>query len=256
MKTKNNPSKYRLSVLMDLSNTSEAVLTNAVQLAKIINGTVEVFFVKTPVDVVKYDNQLSAMRAINEDRRDSKAKVTKIAEEVSESESYPISVQMTYGNIKNKLKEYVADAKPDILVLSKKKSRFIKSINDKVNVLIMDEGHNFHSFEDISLGVFDDLKGSDFEIINDLKGQSSAPVRIFSIKDSQMEHKEKTDLENTVSYVFSEGAHALDAIASYVDRTNTKLLCIPKTSKGELSFQSGNAKQVIRKLNVPVLIMS
>lgn len=252
MPSKKSSAKYRLSVLMDLSKASEATLTNAVQLAKVIDGDVEVFYIKTPADVVTRDNQLSAMREIHQDNRTSKSHIQNLVTEISRREGLPISVKMAYGNLKNGLREYIENAKPDILVLDKKRSKLMDAVSG-VHVLITGEEHKFHSLEDITLGVFDDFNDSDFEIIQDLKKESKEPVRMFSINKTKVPQKE--NLDNTISYVFSEGTNALDAIASYVVRTNTKLFCIPKAQKSRLGFQNDPTKQVVRKLDVPVLIM-
>lgn len=254
MKPNVTATKYRLSVLLDLSKASKTTLTNAVQLAKAISGSVEVFFLKTPSDVVTRENQLTVVREDNQDGWDSKSKMERLVMEVGQQENFHISIKNTKGNLKSGLKEYLAEVKPNVLVLEKKRSKLMNLAGNGVHVLITSgEAHTFHSLEDISLGVFDDLKDSDFEIIQDLKRESKEPIRMFSVKREKGVQKEV--LGNTISYVFSEGANAMDAVVSYVSRTNTKLFCIPKAQKSRLSFQNP-IQQVVRKLDVPVLIMS
>ena len=60
----------------------------------------------------------------------------------------------------------------------------------------------------------------------------------------------------TVSYVFSEGTNAVDGLASYVARTKTQLFCIPKAKTSWFSFQSDETEQLLRKINVPILLIS
>lgn len=256
MNTKN--SKYSIAVLMDLSNASALALSNAAQLAKAIDGRVEVLHVKVPTSIVKNDNQLSAMRSIHKDSRDSKNQIKEAINTISKQENLKISLKMVYGNEKNSVKEYLAENKPNFLVLDKRKSKILDALGNGVNVLITNEAHKFHSFKDISLGIFDDnLEESGLEIINDLKRENTQPLRLFSIKGNQESTpKASSQLQDAISYVFTEGANVLDGLSSYVNRTNTQLLCIPNTRKARFAFQTDRTKQLVNKLNVPVLIMA
>lgn len=256
MDTKN--SKYSISVLMDLSNASKLALSNAAQLAKAIDGRVEVLHIKVPTAIVKNDNQLSAVRSIHKDTRDSKNQVKEVIKAISKQENLKISLKMVYGNEKNSVKDYISEHKPNFLVLDKGKSKILDAVGNNVNVLITNEAHKFHSFKDVSLGIFDDnLEESGLEIFNDLKRESTKPVRLFSIKGNQESApKTNSQLPDAISYVFTEGANVLDGLSSYVNRTNTELLCIPNTRKTRFAFQTDRTKQLVNKLNVPVLIMA
>ncbi|TAI48806.1 universal stress protein [Flagellimonas allohymeniacidonis] len=258
--------KYFISVLMDSSKASHTALTNAVQLAKTLGGRVEVFYAKAPTDVVKFDNQLSAMRAIHEENRSSKNRIKNEIKAISQEEGLPISVKTGYGNLKTAVKDYVNSQTPDIIVLGRRKSKVTGFLTDGVtdfvinecpsHVLILGEDDKFHSFANISLGVFGNtLEEKDFEIVNDLKNNSSKPVRLFNIKSEEGTQELESKLQQTVSYVFSEGANAIDGLTSYVKRTKTELFCMPKRTKGK-GFGANSTKQVMRKLDVPILIMA
>ncbi|WP_036384861.1 universal stress protein [Muricauda sp. MAR_2010_75] len=265
MTAKNTSSKYRISVLLDLSKSSELVLTNAVQLAKTLNGSVEVFHVKPAADIVKRESQLSAIRTIYKDDRDTRSKMQDLIRSIEQEEGITLSYKLEYGNVKNRVRDYLALQKPDILVLGKRRAGFFgESITDfvineiNINVLITGKDDKFHTFKDINLGVFGSgLRENGLEIIKDLKRDSEKPVRIFNIKGKvQLSEQEIHPLQKTVSYVFSEGANALDGLVSYVSRTNTQLLCVPKSQSKTLAFQTSPAKQVLRKANVPIFIMA
>ena len=267
MDTNTSIPKYHISVLMDSSRASQIALTNAVQLAKTLNGRVEAFFAKAPVDVVKFDNQLSAMRAIHEDNRKSKNRLDKMIKAISEQENLPISFKIGHGNVKSAVRSYVNAQKPDILVLAKRKRSVANLVSNGVtdfalnespaHVLIVGEDDKFHSFADLSLGVFGNtLEEKGFEIVNDLKRNSCKPVRLFNIKSDEGIQELESKLKQTVSYVFSEGANAADGLASYVNRTNTQLFCVPKRHRKGRSAQTAATKQVLRKLSVPILFMA
>lgn len=265
---KTTGSKYHLLVLMDLSKSSEIVLKNAVELAKVIKGRVEVLHVKAPTDVIKHENQLSAMREIHEDYGDTKSKLVKIIRTVENQNDISISYKFAYGNIKNTIKEHIDKVKPEIVLLGKRKPKMInipgtgitKFVlkNSLVNMFIVGEDNKFHSYTDISLGVYGEvLQQKGFEIINDLKQQNLNPIRLFKIRNQEDSKKNFTTEQKIVSYVFSEGENALDGLASYISRTNTQLLCIPQdigynTVKGGID---AFLKQVTQKINIPVLIL-
>ncbi len=181
---------------------------------------------------------------------------------------------MAYGSIRKAIKEYMSKNNPDIVLLGKTKSSladlFRQSVTKfvlkhcNVNVLIVGEDHKFHSYEDVSLGVYGEvIEQNGFEIIKDLKQQNNNPIRFFRIgkqKDSQEQFKIKHSEQNAVSYVFSEGANAIDSLAAYISRTNTQLFCIPrKSSNNGSSFRFDGVEipvnQVIQRLDIPVLIV-
>ncbi|PWL38909.1 hypothetical protein DKG77_11790 [Flagellimonas aquimarina] len=267
MSTKKDSGKYKLLVLIDLSQASEIALINAIQLAKVIDGRVEVLYVKAPADVVKHENALSAMRTIHQDSRSTKAQLQEFIEGISAKEEYPITSRIAYGNIKSSIKEHLSDSQPDIVVLGKRKSKLTnflgKGITEfvlsecNVNVLIVGEDHKLHSFKDLSLGIYGNkVEESNLGVINDLNKQTTKPLKLFSVRGPQDEAiEEESSTKETVSYVFSEGANALDGLASYVLKTNTQLFCITKKQTKGLSFQPDSARQIAKKLDIPVLIM-
>ena len=67
MNTQVLKSKHRLLVLMDKSKASNNALKNAISLAQLIDGSIEVFQVKKLTSEVRYENQIAIMRAIDEE---------------------------------------------------------------------------------------------------------------------------------------------------------------------------------------------
>nr|WP_298998790.1 hypothetical protein [uncultured Allomuricauda sp.] len=249
--------KYRISVLMDSGLSSAKALQNAAKLAKVLNGRVEVVCIKSPLSVVKQANQFSAKRDIYEDSRTVKTEIQGLISKIGEQEGLNISFQINYGNIKNKLKDYLITAEPDILVLTKRRYKSLGGIEGKTNLLIMGDDDDFHSFKDISLGVFGEtLQNTEVDIIKDLKRETSKPVRLFSIRKGKKRSEENEHQTNeAVTYVFSEGANALDGLTSYVKRTKTELFCISKQKDGKSTFQNDQTDQILRKVSVPVLLI-
>lgn len=257
MQPKHPSEKYHISVLLDLSKSSELVLTNAVQLAKALEGVVEVFHVKPLADMEK-------TASFEKNSWDTGARIQKLIETVENEERMTISYKVEYGNVKHRVRDYLALQKPDIIVLGKRRVGFLgESITDFVinetdtHVLITGKDDKFHTFKDLNLGVFGNgLHTNGLEIIKDLKRSNEKPLRIFNIKGKeQISEQELSPMQKSVSYEFSEGANALDGLVSYVSRTNTQLLCVPKTRRKFFSFQTSAAEKLWRKVTVPVFIM-
>lgn len=261
--------KYSISVLLDMSKSSEYVLKSAVELAKRINGAVEVFHVKPTTKLIQGDSQFSAIRTLNLDARSTRAEIEILISKIGATKEVPIGYKLEYGNVKNGVREYLTLQKPDILVLGKRRPRFgilFESITDFViesvrdtNVLILGEDDKFHSFEDINLGIFGSgLDDNDLEVILDLKRDSEKPVRHFGIanEEEQEDNRPKYPWQKTVSYIFSKGSNTVDGLVNYVSRTDTQLLmCVSNKGEKNSLFKSSPLKEVIRKANVPLMIM-
>ncbi|MBS9463525.1 universal stress protein [Flagellimonas sp. 389] len=265
MNQKDLNTKYNLLVLMDLSKSSENALKNAVQLAKTIHGSIDVFHVKAPTDVVKSENQLSAIRGIHQESRSTKSKLEELIQKTIAEEGVKIGYQISYGNVKNTIQRHIEQRQPDIVILGKERPKLIGFLSDdltgyllnesNVNVLIVGEGNTLDSYKDISLGIYGTIQNkSSLEILDNLKQETSKRIKHFSVRDSNKEtQKEEKGNTNATSYVFSEGANALDGLASYVLKTNTQILCIAKEPKG--SKVTASVKPLLRKLDIPVLLL-
>ncbi len=67
--------KYKILVLADMKKSTSTVLKSAVSLAKMINGDIQMFYVRKPTDIVAKENQLSAMRTINKEYQKTEKKI-------------------------------------------------------------------------------------------------------------------------------------------------------------------------------------
>ncbi|MEQ5791825.1 universal stress protein [Muricauda sp. NFXS6] len=247
--------KYRIAVLLDMSKSSAFVLTSAVELAKQMDGTIEVVHVKPG----------RAIRQANPNFESTKAEIQEMINQMGEERQLPITYKLEYGHVKHRIRDYLALQKPDILVLGKRRPRmglFFESITDFVinqtrntNVLILGEDDKFHTFKDINLGFFGtELEESDLEVIKDLQRDSEKPVRHFEISEDTSQ-KRIFPWNKTVSYKFGKSTNAMDGLVNYVSRTHTQLLCVPKKGSKRFWFKANPIKAVIRKIKVPLLIL-
>lgn len=91
-----------------MSKSSEFVLKSAMELAKRIDGAIEVFHVKPTTNIIKGDSQLSAIRTLNQDDRSTRAELNDLISSMGEKENLPISYKLEYGNVKNRIRDYLA----------------------------------------------------------------------------------------------------------------------------------------------------
>ncbi len=100
-----------------------------------INGDIEFFHVKKPTDIVEKENQLSAMRTINEKYIITRKKIEKLIKSISEDYGVNVKHSFTFGNIKNEIANHIEKVKPDIIVLGKRRQKPINLIGDSINEL-------------------------------------------------------------------------------------------------------------------------
>jgi nucleotide-binding universal stress UspA family protein len=124
---KNN---YKILVLSDLK--SNRALVRAVELAKSIDADIELFHVKKPTEVINTDSQLSALRSIKEQNMLLEKKMKALIDPIKEREGLNIKPSFTFGNIKNRIEDYIKQSKPDIVVLGIKKPKKLKLLSDNI----------------------------------------------------------------------------------------------------------------------------
>jgi len=59
--------KYKILVLSDLNKSTSKTIKSSISIAKIVDADINFLYIKKPSDVVQKDNQLSAMRTINQE---------------------------------------------------------------------------------------------------------------------------------------------------------------------------------------------
>ena len=280
MMAKKLKSKYRLLVLIDQTKSSYTALRNAVNLAKVIDAGIELFYVKPPAKVVKYDNQIAVMRTLEEERIALKKVMQKLVNTISDSEGIPVIYSFTFGNVIAEIQNHITKTQPDIVVIGKRKTKMINFLGDgltsyllknhKGGILISGDEENLKSYTNVSLGFLDDMAMSnEVEITQDLKKRSNKPITLFKIKKTNVAPKKKvaflkpTEQEriaNTTVFEFEEGAGNSDSLSKYIEKKKVELLCVKRTKKLKpnkpLSLINTKIKQIITKINVPVLILA
>lgn len=263
-------SSYKILVLSDLKSSTDTTLKSTVNLAKMIGGSIVFFHVKKPIDIIKQDNQLSAMRTINTESKTANKNIKALVKKVSRDSGVKIDYRFALGNVKNEIANCIDDVKPDIVVLGKRKSKPFSIIGDKITqyvlkkhkgvVLIISEDHTL-DLNKLSIGVLDDIEKSlNTELADYLIEHSEQPVKSFKVgKDSKTLKETSFKGVKTVDYVFEVGDNTIKNLSNYMSKNKINLLCVnrggPDRKGGVKSINLG-IKEVINNLNVSLLLTS
>lgn len=252
---------YRILVLSDLRKTSKTILKNTASLAKMIGGEIALLHVKQPLGVVKQDNQLSAVRSINDTYKSTKNQIKGLVSPIMEDQGVSIDTSFKVGNVKDEVNKKIKEFSPDIIVLGQRKSSPLNFLGNNITkhvlttfdglVMIASHEQVFRNNQELSLGTLNgssDLMKTD--LLEKLMKQSSKPLKSFKIKHGKNElaQEEQTD-QPVVEYVFEPQDDALENMSNYLARTNVDLLFMDLNDTSNI-----NVKNVIGKFNVPFVL--
>ena len=135
-----------------------------------MDADINFLYIKKPSDVVQKDNQLSAMRTINQEYFSIDKKIKDLIAPISKDYSVHINHTFIIGNLKNEIEQYIDENKPDIIVLGKRKSKMINIIGDNITqfilkkykgiIVISDETNPLEPNSEVSLGLFNKIESN------------------------------------------------------------------------------------------------
>lgn len=258
-----NTSNYNILVLTDFSEASTIALRNAAKLVKMVDGNIHAFYVHPIKPSAEEENQLSLKRRMRDSYRQISAKSKKNLSTIEEEEGVTINFSMDWGNVKTVIKKRVQETNPDLVILGRRKpSKLLSFMGDKVtqyvidhcatSILISSSNQELHSFSNLSLGFYGEtIEKSDFKIIDHLQ-ESHRSVKYFGIRTKSPVAETKNSPEkSTNSFMFpQDSSNAIEALSSYVLRTNTQLFCIPK----ENNLKPQPVRELVKQLDIPILL--
>lgn len=268
--------KYKILALIDLKASSYQTLKNAVNLAKLLNGNVDVFHAKNITNIVGTENQNSVIRSLNEEHYATNKKIQNTVAKVFKEEGVSISHSFSFGNVKNEILQHINKTKPDIIVVGKRKPRVLSLLGDSVTqlllnnyfgaILITEEHKKLTLNKGMSLGFYSNsLQDCHTKITKDLCEKASNPIKFFKVKkrvlstlaNNTSENKSLSFCEKSVvTYEFEE---SVDAFIKFVSKNNIELLCIAKTNQNQgwsqkLMGKTLEINKEINNINVPLLV--
>ncbi|WP_420401251.1 universal stress protein [Flagellimonas sp.] len=258
MKNKN----YKILILADLKKKTDTILKNTAGLAKMIGGEISLLHVKQPLVVVKQDNQLSAVRSINDTYTTSKKHIKQLVKPIEEDFGLKIDTTFKVGNVKEEINRQIQEMRPDVIILGQRKSIPIKFLGDGITkhvmstfdglVMIASHEQVISNNKELSLGVVNGKKDfGNMDLMEKLIAQSSQPLKSFKIANREDQGVQDEEGPKMVEYVFEPQDNAINNMATYLSRTNVDLLYVDLEDASKANI---NVKNVIGKFNVPFLL--
>ena len=264
--------KYKILVLTDLKDSASATIKSTISLSKMIDGSIELFYVKNASDVIKRDNQLSAIRTINGEYRTANKKIESLIKIASNNYHATINYRLAIGNVKNEILSYIKEYQPDVIVLGKRKTTPLNFIGNNITDFIL-KNHNgvimivtnenaLEPNKKLSLGVLNGIEQplNNIMFADNLMKHIQEPLKSFKIIDNLSSEKQvKTDTNKQIEeYVFEKGDDSINTLSNYLSKKNINLLCIDRSRKDSNKTKKNTSeldvKDVISKLNVSLLL--
>mgnify|MGYP005831646911 FL=1 len=131
--------KIKILILSDINTSTEKIVKNGLNLAKILDGEVDFLCVKKPTDIIKNENQLSVMRTINEKFLEADTQIKKLITEINNDNNITIHHQVSFGNLKDEISNRIKETKPDLIILGNKNSKILSFLGDNILELVLKE---------------------------------------------------------------------------------------------------------------------
>jgi nucleotide-binding universal stress UspA family protein len=231
--------KNKILVLSDINSSTTGILTNALNLAKIVSGEITLFCVKKPTDIVENDSQLSAMRIINKKFLETENQIKSVISVLSNEEKIRISHKISFGNLKDEINKQIKATKPDIIVLGKQKSKIFSFLGDNIidfilkefagTIMITSDKITLKANSELSLGLLNENKNlpkNPFK--KTLVSFALKPLKSFQIHNNTQLKNEVANPEKIIEYIFEEGDNALRNIDNYLVKNKIQLLFVPR----------------------------
>ncbi len=267
---KNN--KYKIVVLTDFNDSTKTILKSTVSLAKMIGGEIEVFHVMKPIDVIERENQLSSMRAINDEHIKMEKKMKRVIDPISNEYGVDIRNSFAFGNVKNELEDYIQANRPDIIVLGKRKAKRFKLLGDSITqfilntfdgvVMIAAKNNALEPNKELSLGVMNSFQSAvDMKFADALLEHTKKPVKSFKIIKNAMvsNQTEKAADTETIDYVFEYNDKTMESISNYLMKSKVNLLCFERSQKNATNKENQHTLDInsmVNSVNVSLLVGS
>lgn len=258
--------KNKILVLSNLDNSTENILKSAVSLANMIDGEIELFSVTKPTEVIDRESQLSAMRTINSTHTATGKKIKKLINPIIEDYGMNIKHSFIFGNVKNEIKSYIDEQKPDIIVLGKRKSSPLQLIGDgitqyvfkifKGEIMIAGDNNSLEPNKEIALGMLNNTAPlENLKFAKDLLANSKTSLKSFKVVKQLSAFDEQNPVtEKTVEYLFEHNDNSIENLSKYITKSNTNLLYLNRMKKQDDNLLVSDIKNLVNNINVTLLV--
>lgn len=261
--------KKKILVLSDLNDATDVLLKNAIGLASIIHGEIQLFHVKKPTDVVKTDNQFSAMRSMKDEFLDTEKQIKKLIRPTIEAYKVEIEHRFTFGHVKREIQNYLESYKPDVIVMGKRSSNPLNIMGDGITAFVMNafEGEVLLAGDEnailpnqpISLGFLNGMENGTKEgFAKNILEHSRKPIKAFSIVENKKGSGAlpSSSSKDLVEFVFEKDQNSISNLSNYLKKNSINLLCVerdPSSKNQNANILTSDFKNTLGKLQVSLL---
>lgn len=256
--------KYRILVLSDLGGSTYNILQNTARLANMIGAEIGLFHVKQPSEVVKQDNQLSAIRSINASFISTKKEIEEFVRPISEIYDQKITASFSVGNVKEEILKQIQEFHPDVVVMGQKKQLPFKLLGDSITqyvlsnfdgtVMIASHDQLLQTNQELTLGMFNGSGESlQTTLAEELLARTNKPLKSFKIVNAEKIPVPMRSISNNkvVEYNFEQGDGVINTMSKYLSKTKVDVLFVNREDNTSVNTK---IKDVIGKFNVPMLL--
>jgi len=265
-----NRKKYKILVLSNLKDSTETILKSTISLSQMVDSEIHFFSVKRPTEIVKRDNQLSAIRTINQEHLVTDKKIQKLIQPLLEQYNVTINYSYAFGNVKEEITNIMDSYQPDIVVLGKRKIKLAKWFGDRITqfvlkkydgaIMIAADENRIEPNKHLSIGLLDGIEETfNVEFARDLLEHIQKPIKSFKVVKT-MNNAEGAYVpksEKTIEYVFEHRDGAIQNLSNYLSKSKVNLLCIDRGQeqiKNKSNHSLTDIEDAIKEFNVSILL--
>jgi nucleotide-binding universal stress UspA family protein len=261
--------KSKILVLTNLNRSTRTTIQSAISLAMIIDGEIELFHVKNPAEVVKTDNQFSALRSIKDEFCSAEGRMQEFITSISKEYPINISHRVAFGNVKSEIEKYLESHNPDLIVLGKRPTKPFQLVGDGITEFIMDhyEGAVLVTAEEnvllpdhpLSIGLLNGAKSlSTRGFLKDILKRSMKPLKVFTIVENTKTGPSVPFVTHSesIEFVFEKDENSVSNLSNYLKKNSVNLLCVERTPNVNDHFVKivgADLKKSLSKLHVSLL---
>ena len=257
--------KIKILILSDINTSTEKIVKNGLNLAKILDGEIDFFCVKKPTDIVKKESQLSVMRTINEKFLEADTQIKKLITEINNDHSIAIHHQVSFGNLKDEISNRIKETQPDLIILGNKNSKILSFLGDNIldlvlkehqgTVMIASDKITLEASSELSLGLLNESRLISANNYRDtIVSFAKKPLISFQVKsDTITDQNKDSKPENMVEFVFENGDNTLTNMSKYMSKNNVQLLFVnrERDKTKEAKYKFGN---LAKELNCSIML--
>lgn len=233
--------QYKILVLSDIGKSSETMLKTSMNIAKMVEGEIDILCVKKPTDLVEKESQLSAMRTINESFIKADNKIKTIKKELSKNTQVNIKHKISFGNLKDEISNHLTETRPDIVILGKRKSNLLSFLGDnmvnfllkkhKGTVIVTDNKNILETSSELSLGLLNDINQSADRFTKKLISQTKKPLKSFQTSNKKSVLNKMMTGNKMATFIFDKESSELKNIGVSVSKNNIDLLLVNRNQE-------------------------